>query len=137
MAVTIRLQRAGARNRPFYRVVVADSRKPRDGAFIEKVGYYDPLPDPDVISLEMQRVRDWLQKGAQPSDAVRSLIRRFERRPAGKLSEQTASAAMEVSAPTPGDAPSSPSPEPTPKESAGPEAVSEESAAAEPAAREE
>ena len=131
------IRQAGARNRPFYRVVVADSRKPRDGAFIEKVGYYDPLPDPDVISLEMERVRDWLQKGAQPSDAVRSLIRRFERRPAGRLSEQTASAAMEVPVPTPGDASSSPSPEPTPKESAGPEPVPEESAAAEPAAREE
>jgi len=101
------------------------------------VGYYDPLPDPDVISLEMERVRDWLQKGAQPSDAVRSLIRRFERRPAGTLPEQTASAAMEVPVPTPGDASSSPSPEPAPKESAGPGPVSEESAAAEPVAREE
>ena len=137
MAVTIRLQRAGARNRPFYRVVVADSRKPRDGAFIEKVGYYDPIPDPDVISLEMERVRDWLQKGARPSDAVRSLIRRFERRSAGKLSEQTASATMEVPIPTPGDASSAPSPEPAPKENAAAEPASEESAAPEPAAREE
>jgi small subunit ribosomal protein S16 len=82
VAVVIRLQRAGARNRPFYRVVIADSRRARDGAFIEKVGYYDPLPDPDVISIDHARVSEWIGKGARPSEAVRHLIRRSEKRAA-------------------------------------------------------
>jgi small subunit ribosomal protein S16 len=82
VAVVIRLQRAGGRNRPFFRMVVADSRRARDGAFIEKVGFYDPIPDPDVISLERERVTHWVQQGAQPSVAVRELVRRFDRRQA-------------------------------------------------------
>ncbi len=80
MGVVIRLQRAGARNRPFYRVVVVDSRKPRDGAFLEKVGYYDPISDPEVIHLEHKRLEHWASKGAKPSEAVRGLIRRLQRR---------------------------------------------------------
>lgn len=82
MSVVIRLQRAGGRNRPFFRMVVADSRRARDGAFIEKIGYYDPIPDPDVISIERERVSHWVGQGAQPSVAVRELIRRFDRRQA-------------------------------------------------------
>lgn len=82
MSVVIRLQRAGGRNRPFFRLVVADSRRARDGAFIEKIGYYDPIPDPDVISIERERVDHWVGQGAQPSVAVRELIRRFDRRQA-------------------------------------------------------
>ncbi len=80
MSVVIRLQRAGARHRPFYRIVVVDSRKPRDGAFLEKVGYYDPIPDPEVISIERARVEAWKSKGAKPTEAVRSLLKRFERK---------------------------------------------------------
>jgi small subunit ribosomal protein S16 len=78
--VVIRLQRAGGRNRPFFRVVVADSRRARDGAFIEKIGYYDPIPDPDVISIERERIDHWVKQGAQSSVAVRELVRRFDRR---------------------------------------------------------
>jgi small subunit ribosomal protein S16 len=80
VAVVIRLQRAGARNRPFFRLVVADSRRARDGAFIEKVGYYDPVRDPDLISIDRERVEHWIGKGARPSEAVRNLIRRFDNR---------------------------------------------------------
>lgn len=80
MSVVIRLQRAGTRNRPFFRVVVADSRRARDGAFIEKLGYYDPLPEPDVISIDRPKLETWVQKGAQPSESVRVLVRRLEQR---------------------------------------------------------
>ncbi len=80
--VVIRLQRAGGRNRPFFRMVVADSRRARDGAFIEKIGYYDPIPDPDVISIERERVEHWVKQGAKPSVSVRELVRRFDRRAA-------------------------------------------------------
>jgi small subunit ribosomal protein S16 len=80
VAVVIRLQRAGTRNRPFFRVVVADSRRARDGAFIDRLGYYDPLPDPDVISIDRPKLEAWVQKGAQPSESVRVLVRRHEQR---------------------------------------------------------
>lgn len=76
MAVTIRLQRAGTRNRPFFRVVVADSRRARDGRVIDRLGYYDPIPDPPAISLQVERVAEWVSKGARPSEAVQSLLRR-------------------------------------------------------------
>lgn len=74
--VRIRLRREGRRNRPFYRVVVADSRAPRDGAFIEIIGYYDPLPDPPVIVIDKEKAIKWLQKGAQPTEAVTSLLKK-------------------------------------------------------------
>lgn len=83
MAVVIRLQRAGGKNRPFFRIVIADSRKARDGAFIEKVGYYDPIPEPDVIEIERARIDHWVGQGATPSVAVRELVRRFDRRAKG------------------------------------------------------
>ena len=72
--VSIRLMRMGAKKRPFYRVVVADSRRFRDGKFIEKLGHYDPLPDDPRLHLKLDRVDYWIQKGAQPTDTVRSLI---------------------------------------------------------------
>ncbi len=79
MGVVIRLQRAGTRNRPFFRVVVMDSRKQRDGAFLEKLGYYDPVPSPDLVYLDTERVRHWISQGAQPSVSVRSLMKRVEK----------------------------------------------------------
>ncbi|MDX8398151.1 MAG: 30S ribosomal protein S16 [Mariprofundaceae bacterium] len=74
MAAVIRLQRGGRKKRPFYAVVVMDSRKRRDGAFIEKVGYYDPCKEPEVIELDLERVKSWTDKGALPSDRVAGLI---------------------------------------------------------------
>ncbi len=73
MAVVIRLSRAGAKKRPFYRLVVADSRFPRDGRFIERVGTYDPKKpkdSPERVKLELERIQYWLSKGAQPSDRI-------------------------------------------------------------------
>ena len=72
--VCIRLMRRGAKKRPYYRVVVADSRRFRDGKFIEKLGTYDPLPQNPKIELYLERVEYWIQKGARPSETVRSLI---------------------------------------------------------------
>ena len=72
--VKIRLRRMGAKKAPFYRIVVADSRMPRDGRFIEEVGYYNPLTNPDEVKLEEDKIFEWLEKGAQPSDTVRSLL---------------------------------------------------------------
>lgn len=74
MAVKIRLNRMGAKKHPFYRIVVADSRSPRDGRFIEIVGNYDSTKEPAVINVDEEKVLDWLQKGAQPTDTVRSLL---------------------------------------------------------------
>ncbi len=73
--VRIRLTRKGARNAPFYRVVVADSRSPRDGRFIESLGYYDPTENPQIVSLNTERARHWLDLGAEPSGTVKSLFR--------------------------------------------------------------
>ena len=70
----IRLRRMGAKKAPFYRVVVADSRSPRDGRFIEEVGYYDPMKEPPVIQLDAEKVKKWIANGAQPTDTVRALI---------------------------------------------------------------
>ncbi|MCX7724270.1 MAG: 30S ribosomal protein S16 [Thermodesulfovibrio sp.] len=74
--VRIRLMRMGAKKKPFYRVVVADSRARRDGPFIEIVGTYNPRTEPAEIKLNMERINYWLQKGAQPSDTVKKLIER-------------------------------------------------------------
>lgn len=76
MAVKIRLKRMGAKRSPFYRVVVADARSPRDGRFIEEIGYYNPLTDPAKVKINEERALKWLLDGAQPSDTVRSLFRR-------------------------------------------------------------
>ena len=74
MAVKIRLARHGAKKRPFYRVVVADARSPRDGRLIEQVGTYAPLADPSEFKVDADRVKDWISKGAQPTEAVANLI---------------------------------------------------------------
>jgi len=72
--VKIRLKRMGAKKRPFYRLVVADSRSPRDGRFIELLGFYDPLPNPATVQIDADKVREWMRKGARPSDAARALL---------------------------------------------------------------
>lgn len=72
--VRIRLTRMGAKKKPFYRVIVADSRSPRDGRFIEQLGYYDPMKDPFDLRLDVERVDYWLGQGAQPSETVNRLI---------------------------------------------------------------
>lgn len=74
MAVKIRLMRMGAKKRPFYRVVVADSRAPRDGRFIDNIGTYDSTKQPAVISIDEQKALEWMQNGAQPTDTVRALF---------------------------------------------------------------
>ncbi len=74
--VKIRLTRLGAHKKPFYRVVVADSRARRNGPFIEIIGTYDPLKDPSEIKLDMEKVKLWLQRGAQPTDTAKKLIQR-------------------------------------------------------------
>jgi len=76
MAVRIRLKRMGAKKRPFYRLVVADSRAARDGAFIESIGYYNPIADPAEIQIDEEKALDWLRKGARPSDTAKSLLKR-------------------------------------------------------------
>jgi small subunit ribosomal protein S16 len=78
MAVRIRLTRIGRKKKPFYRVIVADHESPRDGKFLEIVGTYDPLQDPVVVTLDTERINDWIGKGAEPSDTVRSLIKKYE-----------------------------------------------------------
>ena len=76
MAVKIRLKRMGAKKSPFYRVVVADSRSPRDGRFIENLGHYDSTTDPAVIKLDEEKTIQWLEKGAQPTDTVKTLLKK-------------------------------------------------------------
>ena len=76
MAVKIRLRRMGAKKAPFYRVVVADSRYPRDGRFIEEVGYYDPTKEPSLVNIDGEKVKKWLENGAQPTDTVRVLLKK-------------------------------------------------------------
>jgi small subunit ribosomal protein S16 len=76
MAVKIRLRRLGAKKAPFYRVVVADSRSPRDGRFIEEIGYYNPLTEPATINIDSEKAKKWLNDGAQPSDTVKNLLKR-------------------------------------------------------------
>lgn len=75
MAVKIRLNRMGAKKRPFYRMVVADSRAPRDGRFIEILGHYNPIVEPVELVVDKEKAQDWLNKGAQPSDTVRRLLK--------------------------------------------------------------
>ena len=74
MSVKIRLKRMGAKKRPFYRIVVADSRSPRDGRFIETVGTYNPLTEPEQVTLKEEAIMNWLSNGAQPSDTVRNIL---------------------------------------------------------------
>lgn len=74
--VKIRLRRMGAKKAPFYRVVVADSRFPRDGRFIEEIGTYDPMKEPAEVKIDAEKVKEWMKNGAQPTDTVKSLLKR-------------------------------------------------------------
>ncbi len=76
MAVKIRLRRVGAKKAPFYRVVVADSRYPRDGRFIEEVGTYDPMTEPSSFKVDSDKVKQWIANGAQPTDTVKHLLKK-------------------------------------------------------------
>jgi small subunit ribosomal protein S16 len=75
MSVKLRLARGGAKKKPFYRIVVADVKFPRDGRITEKVGYYDPVAQPQILEIKMDRVEFWLSKGVKPTDTVRKLLR--------------------------------------------------------------
>ncbi len=87
MAVTLRLTRMGAKKKPFYRVVAADSRCPRDGRFIEKLGHYDPMTEPPVLKMDLERVDYWIGVGAQPSDTVSQLIAKARTSAAAEMVE--------------------------------------------------
>ena len=76
MAVKIRLKRMGAKKKPFYRIVVADSRSPRDGRFIEEIGTYDPLKDPAEVKVDGEKVKSWIANGAQPTESVKTLLKK-------------------------------------------------------------
>lgn len=76
MAVKIRLKRMGMKKKPFYRVVVADERSPRDGRFIEEIGIYDPTQNPALIKIDNEKAQQWLKNGAQPTDTVRALLKK-------------------------------------------------------------
>ena len=76
MAVKIRLKRLGAKKAPFYRVVVADERSPRDGKFIEEIGYYNPLTDPVEVKIDAEKATKWINNGAQPTETVRALLKK-------------------------------------------------------------
>ena len=74
--VKIRLRRMGAKKAPFYRIVIADSRYPRDGRFIEEIGFFDPMKEPVVIKIDEDKAKEWLTKGAQPTETVKSLLKK-------------------------------------------------------------
>ena len=93
MAVSIRLRREGTLNRPYYKVVVADSRSPRDGKFIEIIGTYDPKKTGHNSTLKLDRIEHWISKGAQPSDTVRSLIKKNKKQSTDAPKEETQEAA--------------------------------------------
>lgn len=76
MAVKIRLRRMGAKKAPFYRVIVADSRSPRNGKFIDEIGTYDPLTNPSTIKIDAEAAKKWLANGAQPTDTVKALLKK-------------------------------------------------------------
>ena len=76
MAVKIRLRRMGQKKAPFYRIVVADSRYPRDGRFIEELGYYDPTKEPSVVKIDGDKAKEWMANGAQPTDTVKALLKK-------------------------------------------------------------
>lgn len=76
MAVKMRLRRIGAKKQPFYRIVIADSRFPRDGRFIEEIGTYNPMTEPSEIKIDAEKVKIWIKNGAQPTDSVKSILKR-------------------------------------------------------------
>ena len=75
MAVKIRLRRMGAKKAPFYRVIVADSRSPRDGRFIDEIGYYDPNVDPSIIKVDTDKAKQWIENGAKPTETVAKILK--------------------------------------------------------------
>src|SRR5438477_10187417 len=102
MAVSIRLRREGAKNRPYYKIVVADSRSPRDGKFIELIGTYDPKKPDHNSTLKLDRIDHWISRGAQPSDTVRSLIKKNRERSAS-VPPEAAEPAVVASEPSAAD----------------------------------
>lgn len=78
MAVKIRLRRIGAKKAPFYRIVVSDSRFPRDGRFIEEIGYYDPTKNPSIVKVDAEKAKQWIANGAQPTETVKRLLKNNE-----------------------------------------------------------
>ena len=147
MAVRIRLHRLGSKHRPFYRVVVADSRSPRDGRFIETVGYYDPLPEKVMFKVNADRVEHWVARGATTTDTVASLLKRSDglttAEEVERLAKERRTAAVEEAnklAPKPkpkveakaGEAPKAPGPKPAPPKA--PAAEAKPTADAKPAA---
>jgi len=84
VAVRIRLKRAGSRHRPFYKIIVTDSRSPRDGAAIESLGYYNPLTRPEEVRIDVERYDHWISMGASASEPVQSLLKKMKRRAAGE-----------------------------------------------------
>ncbi|HEV2840884.1 MAG TPA: 30S ribosomal protein S16 [Chthoniobacterales bacterium] len=126
MAVSIRLRREGARNRPYYKVVVADSRSPRDGKFIEILGTYDPKKPDHNSTLQLDRIEHWISKGAQPSDTVRSLIKKNK-----KQSDEAATPDAATSVPSESARPVAAAAEPSVDvETPAPTTLAEETAAA-------
>ncbi|MBI2857107.1 MAG: 30S ribosomal protein S16 [Chloroflexi bacterium] len=115
--VKIRLRRMGAKNRPSYRVVVADSRFPRDGRMLETLGHYAPLNDPETVVIDKEKAASWLKKGAQPSDTVRRLLAKvgvIEMAPISWPAKPTEAAAAVAVAPSPPVAEAKEAPEPSP-----------------------
>jgi small subunit ribosomal protein S16 len=108
MAVAIRLRREGALNRPYFKVVVTDTRSPRDGKFIEIVGTYDPKKAGQNSTLKLDRIEHWISKGAQPSDTVRSLIKKTKNPEAAAKKAAAAAAKKAAPAPKPAPAPAAP-----------------------------
>ena len=106
MAVSIRLRREGSKNRPYYRIVVADSRSPRDGKFVEIIGTYDPKQTGQNSSFNVERAEYWIRKGARPSDTVRSLIKKQK-----NIVAAEPAAEAEAESPEPVEAASTPAPE--------------------------
>jgi small subunit ribosomal protein S16 len=125
MAVAIRLRREGALNRPYFKVVVTDSRSPRDGKFIEIVGTYDPKKAGQNSTLKLDRIEHWISKGAQPSDTVRSLIKKTKNPEAAAKKDAAAAAkkAALAAKPAPAPAPVETEPAAAPAEAAPPPAA--------------
>ena len=113
MAVAIRLRREGALNRPYFKVVVTDKRSPRDGKFIEIVGTYDPKKAGQNSTLKLDRIEHWISKGAQPSDTVRSLIKKTKNPEAAAKKAAAAAAKKAATAPKPAPAPAPVAAEPS------------------------
>lgn len=102
--VKIRLRRIGGKGNPFYRIIVADVNSPRNGRFIEELGYYDPNKKPAEVKVDMDKVNDWIRKGAQPTDSVRKILKTASQEaPAAAVAEATAEATAEA-AEAPADA---------------------------------